>query len=130
MTVNSRTRDKETVNTPDGVLVRIKNKLCIALGIDAHRLKILIDRFVMRAFNGVTNTSMHFDKINTYNEINKNKMTIKVFFKFLKIIDVKSVSISVKIVTRRDVEVTVVEDIHIFSSESVTEVPDVDKSVR
>ena len=129
MTVGIKTRDKETVNTPDGVLVRLKNKLCIALGVDTHRLKILIDRFVMRAFNGVTNTSMHFDKINTYNEINKNKMTIKVFFKFLKIIDIKTVTISIKVVTRRDVEVIVSEDIHIFSTDSVQEVKDVSKNL-
>lgn len=122
-------KEPETVNTPDGVLVRIKNKLCLALSIDPHKLKLLIDRFVIKAFNGVTNTKMHHDKINTYNEINKNKMTIKVFFKFLKIIEAKSVSITVKVVTKRDIEVTVVEEIRIFSSDLPTESTDVNKGV-
>lgn len=116
-------KEPETVNTPDGVLVRIKNKLCMHedLKIDHHKLKLLIDRFVIKAFNGITNARMHHDKINTYNEINKNRMTIKVFFKFLKIIEAKSISISVTIVTKRDIEVTVVEDIKIFSSDAPTE---------
>lgn len=113
-----KTTDREPISTPDGVLVRLKNKLCLALGIDVHKLKLLIDRFVLKAFNGVTNSKVHFDKINTYNEINKEKMTIKVFFKFLKILEITKVRISVTVTTKRDVTVTVHEDINIFSTET------------
>ncbi len=105
-------------NTPDGVLARLCDKLNIKLGIDHHRLKILIDRFVMKVFNGVQNTATHYDKINTYNEIIKNRMTIKVLFKYFRIIDVKKVTISVTVVTRRDVTVTVEEEVNFFAVDS------------
>lgn len=118
-------KEKEPINTPDGILVRLKNKLCLALGIDTHKLKILIDRFVLKAFNGVTNSKVHFDKINTYNEINKEKMTIKVFFKFLKILEITKVRISITVTTKRNVSVTVYEDINIFSTDQGQEVKEI-----
>ena len=108
-------KKQEPSNTPDGVLARLCDKLNIKLGIDHHRLKILIDRFVMKVFNGVQNTATHYDKINTYNEIVKNRMTIKVLFKYFRIIDVKKVTISVTVVTRRDVTVTVEEEVNFFA---------------
>ena len=52
-------KKQEPSNTPDGVLARLCDKLNIKLGIDHHRLKILIDRFVMKVFNGVQNTRRH-----------------------------------------------------------------------
>lgn len=118
-------KEKEPINTPDGILVRLKNKLCLALGIDTHKLKILIDRFVLKAFNGITNSKVHFDKINTYNEINKEKMTIKVFFKFLKILEITKVRISITVTTKRNVSVTVYEDINIFSTDQGQEVKEI-----
>ena len=111
-------KKQEPSNTPDGVLARLCDKLNIKLGIDHHRLKILIDRFVMKVFNGVQNTATHYDKINTYNEIVKNRMTIKVLFKYFRIIDVKKVTISVTVVTRRDVAVTVEEEVNFFAVDS------------
>lgn len=118
-------KEREPINTPDGILVRLKNKLCLALGIDTHKLKILIDRFVLKAFNGITNSKVHFDKINTYNEINKEKMTIKVFFKFLKILEITKVRISITVTTKRNVSVTVYEDINIFSTDQGQEVKEI-----
>lgn len=111
-------KKQEPSNTPDGVLARLCDKLNIKLGIDHHRLKILIDRFVMKVFNGVQNTATHYDKINTYNEIIKNRMTIKVLFKYFRIIDAKKVTISVTVVTRRDVTVTVEEEVNFFAVDS------------
>ena len=111
-------KKQEPSNTPDGVLARLCDKLNIKLGIDHHRLKILIDRFVMKVFNGVQNTATHYDKINTYNEIIKNRMTIKVLFKYFRIIDIKKVTISVTVVTRRDVTVTVEEEVNFFAVDS------------
>jgi len=110
-------KEIEAVNTPDGILSRLCSKLNLALGIDNHRLKILIDRFVMKVFNGVQNTSTHYDKINTYNEIIKNRMTIKVLFKYFRIIDIKKVTIRITVVTRRDVEVSVEEEVNFFTME-------------
>lgn len=110
-------KEIESVNTPDGILARLCSKLNLALGIDNHRLKILIDRFVMKVFNGVQNTNSHYDKINTYNEIVKNRMTIKVLFKYFRIIDIKKVTIRITVVTRRDVEVSVEEEVNFFTME-------------
>lgn len=109
-------------NTPDGVLVRLKDKLRLKMGIDVHKLKILIDRHVMRVFNGVSNSKTHFDRINTYNELTRDKMTIKVFFKFLKMLDLKSVRITITAKTRSDIEFTVYEDID-FMGMVATEEP-------
>lgn len=110
---------KEISNTPEGVLVRLKNKICLTAGIDIYKLKLLIDKFVVSKYKGVESTKSHYDKINTYNQLSKNTMTIKVFFKFLKIINIKSVRISVTITTSRDKEMTVHEDINLFSSMAV-----------
>lgn len=114
-------RREEEPNTPDSVLVRLKNKICIAMGIDVHRLKIIIDRHVMRVFNGVSNSKTHFDRINTYNELTRSRMTIKVFFKFLKMLDLKSVRISITLKTRRGQEYTVHEDINFMAVDSIKE---------
>ena len=102
-------------NTPEGVLVRLKDKLCVAAGIDIYSLKSLIDKFVIKKYQGTENTKSHYDKINTYNQLSKNTMTIKVFFKFLKIITIKKISISVTITTSRGNEISVTEDVDLFS---------------
>lgn len=107
---------KEISNTPEGVLVRLKDKLCLALGLDVFKIKMLIDKFVVTTFQGVANSKTHFAKVNIFNEITKNKMTIKVFFKFLRIINIKSVRISITVKTLRDKEYTVHEDINIFTT--------------
>jgi hypothetical protein len=107
---------QEISHTPEGVLVRLKEKIRLALGIDVSVLKILIDRFVSNTFQGVTSSKTHFAKVNIYNELAKNKMTIKVFFKFLKIINIKNVKITVTITTPRGKEVSVSEEINLFNT--------------
>lgn len=113
-------KEPETINTPDGVLARLKHKICIALNIDNTRLRMLIDRFVLKVFNGVENTRTHYDKINIYNELSKNRMTIKVFFKFLRILDLPKVRITVTVTTRRGDEITVFEEINNFANDYST----------
>lgn len=108
---------REQINTPEGLLVRIKNKICIELGIDPGRLKVLIDKFVVRAFNGVENSKAHYDKVNHYNDFTKNTMTIKVFFKFLRTIRIKKMKITVEVTTERDVVATVSEEVYFTSME-------------
>lgn len=112
---------KEISNTPEGVLVRLKDKLCLILGLDIFKLKMLIDKFVMTTFQDVNNSKTHFAKVNIFNEITKNKMTIKVFFKFLRIINIKSVRISVTVKTIKDKEFTVHEDVNIFTTTEADE---------
>ena len=108
--------NKEISNTPEGVLVRLKEKIRLALGIDVFGLKVLIDRFVSNTFQGIANSKTHFAKVNIYNELAKNKMTIKVFFKFLKIINIKTVRITITIVTPKGKEVSVSEEINLFNT--------------
>jgi hypothetical protein len=112
----------EYLNTPEGVLVRIKNKLNLALNINAQTLRLLIDRYVSIKY-GKSYTKNHFDKVNTYNELCIDKMTIKVFFKFLRIIQIKKITINVTVTTARDKEVTVSEDIFMSVAEP-KETPD------
>ena len=104
-------------NTPEGVLVRLQNKICKILGIDLFHKKLLIDKFVNSCFAATPNSKTHFAKVNIYNELTKNKMTIKVFFKFLKILNIKKVNISVTITTARDKEITVEEEVNLFNTE-------------
>ena len=106
---------KEISQTAEGVLVRLMYKIRLALGIDVYKLKLMIDRFASQAVKGEAGSKLHFTKVNMYNELNKDKMTIKVFFKFLKIIRIKSVRISITVKTVRDNEYTVHEDINLFS---------------
>ena len=110
--------DQEISHTPEGVLVRLKEKLRLALGIDTSVLKILIDRFVTNTFQGVTSSKNHFAKVNIYNELAKNKMTIKVFFKFLKIILIKKVEIKITVTTQRGREISVSEEINLFKTDT------------
>lgn len=116
--MKNKTDTQEISHTPEGVLVRLKEKLRLKLGIDASVLKILIDRFVSNTFQGVTSSKTHFAKVNIFNELAKNKMTIKVFFKFLKIISIKKVTITITAVTMRDREVSVSEEINLFSTKT------------
>ena len=110
--------DQEISHTPEGVLVRLKEKLRLALGIDTSVLKILIDRFVTNTLQGVTSSKTHFAKVNIYNELAKNKMTIKVFFKFLKIILIKKVEIKITVTTQRGREISVSEEINLFKTDT------------
>lgn len=107
---------KTSKNTPGGVLVRLKNKISLAMKIDPSKLKVLVDRYVMKSFKGRVNQRVHYDRVNTYGELTRTEMTIKVFFKFLKILDPKSVKISIEIVTRRGDVYNVSEEIRFMKS--------------
>lgn len=99
------------MNTPEGVLVRIKNKLSLALGVNPPTLKLLIDRYVSMN-SGRNSSKAHFDKVNAYDQLSGEKMTIKVFFKYLRILQIKKITIAVTVTTVRDKVVTVSEEIN------------------
>lgn len=101
------------LNTPEGLLVRLKTKLCLALNVNAPTLKLLIDRYVSMNYDR-TSTRTHFTKVNIYNELSSDKMTIKVFInKFLRIIQIQKLKITVTVTTSRGKEVTVTEEVHL-----------------
>lgn len=104
-------------STPEGILVRLKNKIMLKIGLDGNRLKIIIDRFVKKNMTEIPPSKAHFAKINIYNELNKEKMTIKVFFKFLRILNIKNVNITIKLTTESGKEILVSEDINMFTQE-------------
>ena len=119
---------KEISKTPEGVLVRLKEKICTEIGLDGYKLKTLIDKFVLNVFHGVTTSKTHFAKVNIYNELSKNKMTVKVFFKFLRIINIKSVRISATITTVKNNQFTVYEDVDLFTTTGFEEdIPEINK---
>lgn len=105
-------------NTPEGVLVRIKNKLCIQLDLNSTRLKLLVDKFVRENMQ-TSGSKTHYTRVNTYNEFTTDKMTIKVFFKFLRIIEIQSIEFSVKVRTKMGKEVTATESIKLARGEAV-----------
>lgn len=104
-------------NTPEGVLMRLKEKICLALDIESFKLRLLVDRFITNTFANSPGPRTNFAKVNLNNALTKNKMTIKVFFKFLRILNVKKIHFSITITTQRDKEITVFEDINLFTTD-------------
>lgn len=104
----------EPRNTPEGILVALVKKLSAELGITTSTLKQLIDRFVTMNF-GKLSSKTHFAKINTYNEIVSDKMTIKVFFKYLLIARIKKIKISITATTYTDRVVNVEEEFNLIN---------------
>ena len=113
----------EPVNSPEGILVRMKNKISLALGVNPETLRLLIDRYVSIKY-GKAYSKSHFDKVNTYGELTSDKMTVKVFFKYLKIIQIKKITIAMTVTTARDKEITVREDVFMTVSEPKENVDD------
>lgn len=103
-------------NSAEGVMVRLVNKIKAALEINATTLKVRVDYFVSMKY-GRTSSKAHFDKVNTYNELTSDKMTVKVFFKFLRIIGIKKIVMKLTLTTVRDREVTVEETVNMIIHE-------------
>jgi len=107
-------KETERPVTPEGSLVALKLKIMAALKVDSYVLKHLIDQFVTKTFHSTGNSKTHFAKVNIYNELTNPTMTIKVFFKFLRIMRFKKVTITVKAVRVDDKVVEVSQDFNIF----------------
>jgi len=107
----------ENLNVPDAVLVRIKHKILQGLGIDSTALKLIIDNYVNKHIT-TTSTDRQRAKVNLYNEFTNNKLTIKGFFKLLKVLNVEEVEFKVTIKTKRKIAVSVKERILMFAEEN------------
>lgn len=94
---------KPPILSPETVLVNIKERLNKLLGLTPTRLKMLVEKFVRETMH-LTGSKVHFTRVNTYNEFATNKMTIKVFFKYLHIIGAESVEFKVKVRVRGGLE--------------------------
>ena len=111
---NSKMDTSDIPNTPEGSLVWLARKLQLAMGIDPYALKWLVDQFVTKAFHTSPNSRTHFAKVNIYNELTKPKMTIKVFFKFLRIVKIKKFTFVVRATLHNDKIVEVEHDFNVF----------------
>lgn len=90
---------------PDGVLAVLARRILATYGINSstmHILKNLIDRYVSNELNLTTDFKKSYAKSNLYNELTKNKMTMKVFIKLLSILRIKKFTITVGFVTLKD----------------------------
>lgn len=95
-------------NTPGGMLANLAYKLKIAKRLEITGIKSAIDKFVMIAF-ARAKTKSHYAKVNMYNEITAKEMTIRVFMKFLHILEPRKVVFHLEF-TDRNGEVTVVSE--------------------
>ena len=97
------------------MLVGLKSKLCAKIGLDHANMKKLIDSYTVNEMKGINNSKSQFTKMNYYQQFYKPRMTIKTFFKFLRVINVVNVKLSVTITTVRGREITVEDDINLFA---------------
>ena len=110
--------EKQAISTPEGILVRLKNKICAVMGVDLYQLKCLIDQFINETEEGANGKS-NMLRANTCSELNKPKMTFKVFFKFLRILRLKKITIKLVFVTETDQTLEVNEEITFMRKKKV-----------
>lgn len=104
-------KDRDVVDS-SSFLVRIKDKILLSLNIPFRVLKSLVDRYV-ESKSSETPFTKNFEKVNLLNSFNKNKMTIKVFFKFLKVILAEEVEFVITIKTKTGKSITVREQVRL-----------------
>lgn len=103
-------REPNFPNTPGGALARLAWKLGMTLDVTTPRLKTQIDKFVTIAF-AKARTKSHYAKVNTYNEVTAPEMTIRVFMKYLHILEPRKVVLSLEFTDQRGKVVEVEEKI-------------------
>jgi len=98
-------------NSSESILARIANKIYIALHLtDASKLKTVVLRYNAN-INNDTQIRHYYTKINLFNEINKDKMTFKVFMKLLRVLSIRKIVFDITITTSLNKEVIVHEEI-------------------
>jgi len=98
-------------NSSESILARIANKIYIALDLtDASKLKTVVLRYIAN-INNDTQIRHYYTKINLFNEINKDKMTFKVFMKLLRVLSIRKIVFDITITTSLNKEVIVHEEI-------------------
>lgn len=98
-------------NSPESFLSKLKYKLCIALEITESTMKLLVDKFVLDNF-GNRSVGSHYMRVNTYNELSSGRMTVKVFFKFLHIIQIRRIEFNLKVTTRSGKIAEITEEVN------------------
>lgn len=98
--VNMSIKNTQPV-TPGGVLVSLMNGIKKKLGLyeDIGRYKEVIEAFVNNDMAYESSRS-HLAKSALFNELSKPSISIKVFYKFMRLVGGESVTLSVKLKTR------------------------------
>ena len=105
-------KERNKINTPDGVLVRIAHHLRSMLRVGPSQLKLLIDRYVSQRSPYETLKS-HHQKSNYQDRFTKDKMTIKAFFLLMEVMQVTRVTLTVKVMTVHGYEAEVTEELNL-----------------
>lgn len=106
--MRKRKQDSE-FNTPGGMLTRLKNKLLAIMRIDPTRFNLLVERYAIKLNGGKKDIKSQSERTNLMSSFNDNKLTIKRFFAFLMCLELKSVRITITVVTKDDEEFEVSE---------------------
>lgn len=123
-------KKQETVNTPEGVFSRLSSKLINNMKISSSGLKLFVDNYVTKTWmrqHGVVTSKTHFDKVNLYTSFLKEQMTVKVFFKLLRVLPIKRVTLTVTVVSINDKEYSASDTTSFFIDDKETD--DVDATV-
>lgn len=111
--IPNRPKTTKVTSDSDGILVRLKNMIAAKLKIDVVQLKCYIDQYVSEFGDGDSSKS-NMTKSNMYNEFTRNKMTFRVFIKFLRVIRTSKIQINIKITTLDGHEVEVTDDVKLL----------------
>lgn len=114
--MRNRTGRGSGLNTPGGMLIRLKNKILATLRIDPTRLNLLLEKYSIKLNGGRKDHNSQSTKTNLSAAINRDYISINKFFGFLMILEPKNVKISVTITLKNGEEYTV-DETAIFRTE-------------
>lgn len=114
--MRNRTGRGSGLNTPGGMLIRLKNKILATLRIDPTRLNLLLEKYSIKLNGGRKDHKSQATKTNLSAAINRDYISINKFFGFLMILEPKNVKISVTITLKNGEEYTV-DETAIFRTE-------------
>lgn len=97
------------INTPGGMLSRLKDKLLVALGVDASRLALCIERYAVKNNGGVRNSDSHSARTNMLKAIQRGELTIFIFFRILQALEIVNIKFTITVTTKDGKEYTVSE---------------------
>ena len=95
-------------------LVHVAWDIVNALGTNLHNVKLCVDSYVGKLY-GRTSAKTHFAKVNLLNELTSNKMTVKVFFKFLLVLGLKRIKFNITVTDARGRETSFESDWSLLS---------------
>lgn len=114
--MDNKNRRNSGLNTPGGMLIRLKNKILATLRIDPTRLNLLLEKYAIKLNGGRKDYKSQSTRTNLAAALNKDYISINKFFGFLMALEPKSVKISVTVTLKNGEEYTV-DETAIFRTE-------------